>query len=156
MSAEEYRRKLRDLFWDITDLIVKSFEEARDRYSDDQIALFIEERVNLMGHLIDDAYAGTLRARLHEEYVNELLIGYEIERETIWDFLDEGKLTLPQANELRVNVNKLESHTLADDQNDVLLKLLSVASRREEQRELNRAKRKKKKAKARARGKGSS
>jgi CPA1 family monovalent cation:H+ antiporter len=153
MSAEEYRQKLRDLFWDITDLIVKSFEDVRDRYSDKQIALFIEERVNLMGHLIDDAYAGTLRARLHEEYVDELLIGYEIERETIWDFLDEGKLTLPQANELRVNVNKLESYTLADDQNDVMLKLLSIAERRDARRKSNKAKAKNKKARAKARGK---
>jgi CPA1 family monovalent cation:H+ antiporter len=152
MSAEEYRQKLRDLFWDITDLIVKSFEDVRDRYADKQIALFIEERVNLMGHLIDDAYAGTLRARLHEEYVDELLIGYEIERETIWDFLDEGKLTLPQANELRVNVNKLESYTLADDQNDVMLKLLSIVERRDARRKRDKAKAKAKNKKARCKG----
>jgi hypothetical protein len=87
-----------------------------------------------LGHLVDDAYAGTLRARLHEEYVDELLIGYELERETIWDFLDDGRLTLPQANELRLNVNKLESHTLADDQNDAMLKLISAAERRESRR----------------------
>ncbi|MDR2295237.1 MAG: sodium:proton antiporter [Clostridiales Family XIII bacterium] len=128
-SADAYRQKLRKLFWDLTDLIVKSFEDVRDRYSDKLIALFIEERVNMLGHLIDDAYAGTLRARLHEEYVDELLIGYEIERETIWDFLDEGKLTLAQANELRADVNKLESYTLANDQNDVMLKLLSAVER---------------------------
>jgi CPA1 family monovalent cation:H+ antiporter len=148
MSANAYRQKLRDLFWDLTDLIVKSFEEVRDRYSDKLIALFIEERVNLMGHLIDDAYAGTLRARLHEEYVDELLIGYEIERETIWDFLDEGRLTLSQANELRANVNKLESHTLADDQNDVMLKLLSVVERQRKERRMES------KAKIKERSKG--
>jgi CPA1 family monovalent cation:H+ antiporter len=127
--SEAYHQTLRDLFWDLTDLIVKSFDDVRDRYSEKLIALFVEERVNLMGHLIDDAYAGMLRARLHEEYIDELLIGYEIERETIWDFLDEGRLTLPQANELRVNVNKLESYTLADDHNDAMLKLISVAER---------------------------
>ncbi|MDR2133010.1 MAG: sodium:proton antiporter [Clostridiales Family XIII bacterium] len=144
MSANAYRQKLRDLFWDLTDTIIKSFDEVRDRYSDRLIALFIEERVNLMGHLIDDAYAGTLRARLHEEYVDELLIGYEIERETIWDFLDEGRMTLSQANELRANVNKLESYTLADDQNDVMLKLISVVERqRRERREAGAGKKKK-------------
>jgi CPA1 family monovalent cation:H+ antiporter len=130
MSATEYREKLRDLFWVLTDQIVKSFDDVRDRYSDKLIALFVEERVNLTGHIINDAYAGTLRARLHEEYVDELLIGYEIERETIWDFLDEGKLTLSQANELRANVNRLESYTLADDQSDVMLKLISIAEQR--------------------------
>jgi CPA1 family monovalent cation:H+ antiporter len=145
MTSEEYRKKLRDLFWDLTDVVVKSFDDVRDRYSERLIALFIEERVNYMGHLIDDAYAGTLRARLHEEYVGELLIGYEIERETIWDFLDEGKLTLPQANELRVNVNKLESYTLADDQNDVMLKLISIAERRDEHRKEAKSKKKEKK-----------
>ncbi|MDR2088138.1 MAG: sodium:proton antiporter [Clostridiales Family XIII bacterium] len=151
MSADAYRQKLRDLFWDLTDLIVKSFEDVRDRYSDRLIALFIEERVNLVGHLIDDAYAGTLRARLHEEYVDELLIGYEIERETIWDFLDEGKMTLSQANELRANVNKLESYTLADDQNDVMLKLISVMERqRREREEESRAERKRKAQKRKA------
>ncbi|MDR2354630.1 MAG: sodium:proton antiporter [Clostridiales Family XIII bacterium] len=149
LSANEYRQKLRNLFWDLTDLIVKSFEDVRDRYSDKLIALFIEERVNMMGHLIDDAYAGTLRARLHEEYVDELLIGYETERETIWDFLDEGKLTLAQANELRANVNKLESYTLADDQNDVMLKLLSIVERqRAERRMAGKAKKKGKAQKA--------
>jgi CPA1 family monovalent cation:H+ antiporter len=152
LSANEYRQKLRDLFWDLTDRIVKSFEDVRDRYSDKMIALFIEERVNLMGHLIDDAYAGTLRARLHEEYVDELLIGYEIERETIWDFLDEGKLTLAQANELRANVNKLESYTLADDQNDVMLKLISIVERqRAERRTSGRGKKKEKERKSKRR-----
>ncbi|MDR1246597.1 MAG: sodium:proton antiporter [Clostridiales Family XIII bacterium] len=146
MSAEEYRRKLRDLFWDLTDLVVKSFDDVRDQYSEKLIALFIEERVNYMGHLIDDAYAGTLRAKLHEEYIDELLLGYEIERETIWDFLDEGKLTLPQANELRVNVNKLESYTLADDQNDVMLKLISVAERRDGRKKDAKSKKKEKKS----------
>jgi CPA1 family monovalent cation:H+ antiporter len=147
LSVNEYRQKLRKLFWDLTDLIVKSFEDVRDRYSDKLIALFIEERVNMMGHLIDDVYAGTLRARLHEEYVDELLIGYEIERETIWDFLDEGRLTLAQANELRANVNKLESYTLADDQNDVMLKLISIVERQRTERKEIRAKKKEKKRK---------
>ena len=89
-----------------------------------------------MGHLIDDAYACTLRARLHEEYVDELLIGYDIERETIWDFLDEGRLTLAQANALRADVNKLESYTLADDQNDVMLKLVSIVERQRAERRM--------------------
>jgi hypothetical protein len=145
LTAEEYRRKLRDLFWDLTDVIVKSFDNVRDRYSERLIALFIEDRINYIGHLIDDAYAGTLRARLHEEYVDELLIGYEIERETIWDFLDEGKLTLPQANELRANVNKLESYTLADDQNDVMLTLISIAERRDTRRKEAKVRKKEKK-----------
>ncbi|MDR1574208.1 MAG: sodium:proton antiporter, partial [Clostridiales Family XIII bacterium] len=34
MSAAEYRQKLCDLFWDLTDRIVQSFDDVRDRYSD--------------------------------------------------------------------------------------------------------------------------
>ncbi|MDR3295083.1 MAG: sodium:proton antiporter [Clostridiales Family XIII bacterium] len=132
MSAEAYRHQIRDLFWEQTDLVVEAMDEVRYRYSDKLIAQFVEERINLMGHLIDDAYAGTLRARLHEEYIEELLLGYEMERETIWDFLDEGRLTIAQANELRVNVNKLESYMLSDDQNDVMLKLLALTGDQEQ------------------------
>ncbi|MDR1136449.1 MAG: sodium:proton antiporter [Clostridiales Family XIII bacterium] len=128
--TEEYRQQLRDLFWDLTDTVVQSLENRRHKFSEKLIAQFIEERIDLMGQLIDDAYSGALRARLQQEYVDELLVGYEIERETIWDFYDNGRLTESQANELRVNVNTLESYTLSGNQNDVMLKLMSLANSR--------------------------
>jgi CPA1 family monovalent cation:H+ antiporter len=130
ITLNEYRLKLRDMFRDLTDLIVKSLDDVRDRYPEKLIDLFVEDRVHFMGHLIDDAYAGTSRTRQHGEYVDELLTGYDTERETIRDFLDAGKLTVSQAAALRLNVNKLESHIL-DDQMDVILKLTSSVGQRE-------------------------
>jgi CPA1 family monovalent cation:H+ antiporter len=126
----EHARQLRGLFWNLTALIIKSFEDVRDRYSDRLIAIFIEERVNLTGHLIDDACIGAPQTKQHDDYADELLIGYDTERETIRNFLNAGKLTASQANELRANVNRLESHMLADSRNDVMLKLISVAGQR--------------------------
>ncbi|MDR1571585.1 MAG: sodium:proton antiporter [Clostridiales Family XIII bacterium] len=130
LSNDEYRQKLRDLFWEETDVVVQALEDMRYLYPEKLIAQFVEERINYMGPLIDDTYAGSLRARLHEEYVKELLVGYEIERETIWDFCDQGRISEEQANELRVNVNKLESYTLSGNRNDAMLRLIALVGDR--------------------------
>ncbi|MDR3242894.1 MAG: sodium:proton antiporter [Clostridiales Family XIII bacterium] len=124
----EHWQDLQDLFWQQTDIVIKGLDSMRGRYSDELIGELIEGRIDLAGQVMEGLYGDALHARLNQEYENEMLKGYDVERQVISEFLERGRLTEEQANTMRVNVNKLESFTLADKNNDLALKLMSLGA----------------------------
>jgi CPA1 family monovalent cation:H+ antiporter len=85
-----------------------------------------EEREDLAEQMAQGVYRQSVYARVHRDYNTELLKGYYVERRVIHQFLEERKINLEYANALRVNVNKLESYTLAHHHNDVVQKMLTL------------------------------
>jgi CPA1 family monovalent cation:H+ antiporter len=125
----EHRNKLRDIFAGNTDLMVSALEGARNRFPDELIDWVIDERIDLKHQVVDSAY-GALDVRQQKDYDANMIKGYYVERRVIHQFLEQDKITLEQANIFRVDVNKLESFTLAHNRSEIVLKFLTLSGLR--------------------------
>jgi CPA1 family monovalent cation:H+ antiporter len=126
VSAE----KLKDLFWANTADVILALESKRDERSDAVISALIDERVDLAGQIMEGIYGGAGKAGLHDEYDQELLKIFELERIIVKRRLDDGTLTSEEADKIRIDINKVETYMLEEIHNDSIRKLISAGLRR--------------------------
>ncbi|MDR3120426.1 MAG: sodium:proton antiporter [Clostridiales bacterium] len=129
-SVRQYRREMSGLFERNTKLVLRMLAELREagRYPEKLLAALTDERADLARQVETGTFRRAVQARLHQNQDDELLKGYYIERRVIHQFQEQKKITLEQANALRVDVNKLESFTLAHNNNEVVRKMLSLTA----------------------------
>jgi CPA1 family monovalent cation:H+ antiporter len=120
-----HRKNLQTTFSDNTDLIIRSLSEAGEQFPMECIQQVMEERIDLNRQVNDGLY-DVLHSRVHQNYDTALLNGYYVERRVIHQFLDEKKISKEQANIFRVDVNNLESFTLAHSKSELVLKFLAL------------------------------
>jgi CPA1 family monovalent cation:H+ antiporter len=126
--TQEHRKNLQLIFSNNTDSVVQALDSLRGQYSEDLINLLIDERIDLTDQLIDSVYGALHRhAQFHQGHSSaDDLRGYYVERRVIHQFLEQGKITEEQANAFRIDVNKLESFTLAHNRSSVVLKFMTL------------------------------
>jgi CPA1 family monovalent cation:H+ antiporter len=134
-------KKLQDIFWKNTSAVLEALDAMRDRYPDELIAEVVEERIELTGQIMEGVYGSAVRARMHDEYDTELVKAFELERKVVAQFYKEGKLDDASADQIRIDINTLESYTMEQRHSDDVI------------RALVKAQRKRQKAKERAEGK---
>ncbi|GHU88304.1 sodium:proton antiporter [Clostridia bacterium] len=130
LEARKHIRNLQELFRRNTAHVVEALNNSRGKYPDGLIDWQIEERRNMSRQLMESVYNDRFQDRMHKDHEHEQLKGYYVERRVIHQLLERHEITKDQANELRVKVNKLESFTLGEGENEIMDKLLSLTARR--------------------------
>lgn len=114
---KEEMESIRQVFLQNTEVILKSLNNLTDVYDDDLIRFFIENRLQLAQRLEDGTFIDSFIIHSQSDYVKELLIGYQEERNVIDTYELENKISSIVANEYRKNVNLLESFSINDTLN---------------------------------------
>lgn len=113
----EEMESIRQVFLQNTEVILKSLNNLTDVYDDELIRFFIEGRLQLAQRLEDGTFIDSFIIRSQSDYVKELLIGYQEERNVIDTYEIDHKISSIVANEYRKNVNLLESFSINDTAN---------------------------------------
>jgi CPA1 family monovalent cation:H+ antiporter len=122
-------RRLQEIFWAHTGR-VGGILSRKHTQSKPLLLLVMEERIDIAASVLNRAFEDTLAQQLHEEYDRELKRCFDVERQILNEYLRDGRIREDEADEIRVEINTLETFAIRDVNNDVAMKLI-----------LNRAKR---------------
>jgi CPA1 family monovalent cation:H+ antiporter len=117
------------MFREDTEVAMEALQALRGEYSDKLVDILTVERAEL-AEKMEQNFSHAFTTHLHRLRDDEMLKGYYVERRVIHQFLESGKITPAQANELRLKVNKMETFTLSHGDNEVVVKLMSLLARR--------------------------
>ncbi|MDR2670557.1 MAG: sodium:proton antiporter, partial [Oscillospiraceae bacterium] len=127
-DVKQRRRKLQEMFRVDTEVAMETLQALRGEYPDKLVDILATERAEL-AEKMEQNFSHVFTARLHRLRDDEMLKGYYVERRVIHQFLERGKITPAQANDLRLKVNKMETFTLSHGDNEVVVKLMSLLAR---------------------------
>ncbi|MDR1158905.1 MAG: sodium:proton antiporter [Oscillospiraceae bacterium] len=128
-DIKQRRRKLQEMFRTDTEVAMETLQVLRGEYPDKLVDILTAERAEL-AEKMEQNFSHVFTAHLHRLRDDEMLKGYYVERRVIHQFLERGKITPAQANDLRLKVNKMETFTLSHGDNEVVVKLMSLLARR--------------------------
>jgi CPA1 family monovalent cation:H+ antiporter len=122
--------KMQEVFWQNTSNVIEALESKRDDDKDVIVSELIDERIDLMGQIFEGTYGEAARARLHDKYDEEMMKGFEIERSVVDKFQQRGFITNDEADNMRINVNTMETYLLEGRHNNNVMKLISKAEKK--------------------------
>jgi len=120
-------KRVHEIFWEITSIVIQTLEDEEE-YEGKDLRLFshvVEERLEsartVLRYVSDENTEEDPNANIRNYY--ELKRSYDIERDVIFEFLEDGRITEEEADDLRVQINTLENFTIEEMQNDSATKL---------------------------------
>jgi len=119
--------RVHEIFWEITSAVIQALEDEEE-YEGKDLRLFsnvVEERIEssrtVLRYVSDESTEEDPSANIRNYY--ELKKSYDIERDVIFEFLEDGRITEEEADDLRVQINTLENFTIEEMQNDSSTKM---------------------------------
>ncbi|MDR2163268.1 MAG: sodium:proton antiporter [Clostridiales Family XIII bacterium] len=112
--------RVRSIFWSNTGRIGALLERKYSGGKDDILARVIEGRVDVAVLVMERYYGKTLRRRLDEDYDREVKRCFGLERRKLDEYLNEGRISEDEADEIRVQINTLEIYAIRDLQSAIL------------------------------------
>lgn len=119
----EELENIRQVFLRNSQVILKSLDNLRGVYDDDLIDFFIDGRLDLAHKFEKGEFIDSYIVHTETDYVKDLLLGFQEERRMIDHYEQSERISIIEANELRKNVNLLESYSISGEVNNVPLKL---------------------------------
>ena len=118
----EELENIRQVFLRNSQVILKSLDNLRGVYDDDLIDFFIDGRLDLAHKFEKGEFIDSYIVHTETDYVKDLLLGFQEERRMIDHYEQSERISIIEANELRKNVNLLESYSIRGEVNNVPLK----------------------------------
>ena len=118
----EELENIRQVFLRNSQVILKSLDNLRGVYDDDLIDFFIDGRLDLAHKFEKGEFIDSYIVHTETDYVKDLLLGFQEERRMIDHYEQSERISIIEANELRKNVNLLESYSISGYVNNVPLK----------------------------------
>ncbi|HAP4466280.1 TPA: sodium:proton antiporter [Enterococcus faecalis] len=118
----EELENIRQVFLRNSQVILKSLDNLRGVYDDDLIDFFIDGRLDLAHKFEKGEFIDSYIVHTETDYVKDLLLGFQEERRMIDHYEQSERISIIEANELRKNVNLLESYSISCEVNNVPLK----------------------------------
>ncbi|QOG33788.1 sodium:proton antiporter [Enterococcus faecalis] len=118
----EELENIRQVFLRNSQVILKSLDNLRGVYDDDLIDFFIDGRLDLAHKFEKGEFIDSYIVHTETDYVKDLLLGFQEERRMIDHYEQSERISIIEANELRKNVNLLESYSINGEVNNVPLK----------------------------------
>lgn len=106
----EELENIRQVFLRNSQVILKSLDNLRGVYDDDLIDFFIDGRLDLAHKFEKGEFIDSYIVHTETDYVKDLLLGFQEERRMIDHYEQSERISIIEANELRKNVNLLESY----------------------------------------------
>ncbi|MDR1292963.1 MAG: sodium:proton antiporter [Clostridiales Family XIII bacterium] len=117
------------LFWTNTGHIGEILEHTYGRMDDEILSRIIEERIDIATDVMERYYGRLLDVKLTEEYDRELKRCFRLERQKLNEYLEAGRVTEDEADEVRIVINTLETYAIRDVQSDTVAKLFMKGQR---------------------------
>ena len=118
----EELENIRQVFLRNSQVILKSLDNLRGVYDDDLIDFFIDGRLDLAHKFEKGEFIDSYIVHTETDYVKDLLLGFQEERRMIDHYEQSERISIIEANELRKNVNLLESYSISGEVNNAPLK----------------------------------
>lgn len=115
----EELENIRQVFLRNSQVILKSLDNLRGVYDDDLIDFFIDGRLDLAHKFEKGEFIDSYIVHTETDYVKDLLLGFQEERRMIDHYEQSERISIIEANELRKNVNLLESYSISGEVNNV-------------------------------------
>jgi CPA1 family monovalent cation:H+ antiporter len=129
MTHEE-RRSMREVYAKNTEQILSSLESLEGIYEAQIIDFLQGERIDTMEKIHTRGFINRVIERVQPNNTEEMMRGYYLERKFIFEYEENGLLSKRKAQELRKNVNSLESYSLNEDYSDLPYQLLDFLHRK--------------------------
>lgn len=110
----EELENIRQVFLRNSQVILKSLDNLRGVYDDDLIDFFIDGRLDLAHKFEKGEFIDSYIVHTETDYVKDLLLGFQEERRMIDHYEQSERISIIEANELRKNVNLLESYSISE------------------------------------------
>jgi CPA1 family monovalent cation:H+ antiporter len=107
------------IFWENTSFII---EELRAQEGEDfraAISEVVAERIDIANRIVSGIFGENAGSGFHDDYDRTLLKCYTMERAIIERYEQEGKLDSDEADNMRVEVNMLETYMIEDKHKSV-------------------------------------
>lgn len=111
----EELENIRQVFLRNSQVILKSLDNLRGVYDDDLIDFFIDGRLDLAHKFEKGEFIDSYIVHTETDYVKDLLLGFQEERRMIDHYEQSERISIIEANELRKNVNLLESYSISGE-----------------------------------------
>ncbi|MDR2610797.1 MAG: sodium:proton antiporter [Clostridiales Family XIII bacterium] len=111
-------------FWDNTSIIIEELRAQSGEGSSEIVSEVIAERIDMGNRIVSGIFGGSAGADFHEDYDRELLKCFALERTIIGRFEAVGKLSVDEADAMRVEVNMLETYIIEDKRHANIMRLL--------------------------------
>ncbi|EHJ52333.1 cation:proton antiporter [Streptococcus macacae] len=111
------KEAIKTLYFDNTAIILDSLEQLEGVYDGTLIDYLQDARLREAEILNSDAFIDRVITRLRPNNIKEMLRGYQLERDAIFRYEEDKRITQRQAKQLRENVNRLEDYSLKEKAN---------------------------------------
>ncbi len=115
--TKEDKEAIENLYFDNTAVILDALEHLEGVYDGILIDYLQDSRLREAEILNSGAFIERVIIRLQPNNIKEMLRGYQLERDIIYTFEKEKRISSRLANQMRENVNQLEDYTLKEKAN---------------------------------------
>ncbi len=115
--TKEDKEAIENLYFDNTAVILDALEHLEGVYDGILIDYLQDSRLREAEILNSGAFIERVIIRLQPNNIKEMLRGYQLERDIIYTFEKEKRISSRLANQIRENVNQLEDYTLKEKAN---------------------------------------
>ncbi|MDR0922126.1 MAG: cation:proton antiporter [Lactobacillales bacterium] len=113
--THDERKAMRNVYLVNTERILTALENLEGIYDEQLINFLQAERIRQTELLHERAFIDRVIQRAIPNNTDEMMRGYYLERKLIYEYEDEGLLSKREAQNLRRNVNTLESYSLKEN-----------------------------------------
>jgi len=108
-----------------TELILATLEDLEGYYTSSLVHFLQNQRIQNAELIKSGLFVERVIANFNPDTSGERLHGYYLERQAISHFVRQGELTAKEAQQLREEVNELESYALRDNSPNVIYDLIT-------------------------------
>jgi CPA1 family monovalent cation:H+ antiporter len=118
--------RIHALFWANTGKIGTTLESKYRGNDQFVLSRIIERRIDIATMVMDRYYGASAGRALGEEYDRLIKRGFDLERRKLDEYLEEGRVNEDDADDLRIQINNLETYAIRDVQSDMRRRVLGV------------------------------
>ncbi|MDR3364924.1 MAG: sodium:proton antiporter [Clostridiales Family XIII bacterium] len=122
--------RVQEIFWENTGAVIAILDEKLDGLDEHLLSRVVEERIDAAGSVVGRAFGDGLVHSLNLEYNRELKLSYDIERAVLAEYVQSNRIDEREADEIRVEINTLETFTIEEMQDSVSAKLIISGAKR--------------------------
>ncbi|MDR0886552.1 MAG: sodium:proton antiporter [Clostridiales Family XIII bacterium] len=120
-------RKLKTMFWEDTDYLIQALDAKKGDYDEALVSRVIDERIELAGYVMVGMMGSSVHAQFNDEYEAAMLRAFEVERGVIQVKLADGTIDEEIADEMRIDLNLVETYMLQEHKNSLMSQIITKA-----------------------------
>ena len=124
--------RIEEIFWETLDAVIAILNKKFDDVESQLLSRVVEERIDSVNNIVKRTYGDDSLYEFTMLYNREVKEAYEIEREVLDEFLQDGRISEKEADELRIEINMLENYMIEEIQYDEESRFMfNIATRRQ-------------------------